>query len=313
MPRRHMKPHNKEWTLEELDSLAPWPLYASTKYNGIRGSVQDNLVVSNSGKPIRNTFVQELFSEFEGLDSEIILDSPVAPDVRPKSQGFCNSNYREGNVHFYVFDSLSIKAQYIDRLAEIQHYNSDLITIVPQTLVHSIDDIVTLQHEALEAGYEGLVLRSPNGVYRNGRCSWKQLTSPAGSMLKFKQFDELEAQVIDFKPLKRNMNMAEAGPLGLTERSTSKAGLIEDHTMLGAFKVTPLPKANHNFTEPFWVGGAIAGLWDETERRRLMTVAQFAVDTKWSMTLRFLPEGHETRPQQPKFVAWVGTSKLRSF
>lgn len=305
MPRRHMKPWNKPWTLGELDALRPWPLYASTKYNGIRGSVQNGIVVSNTGKPIRNSFVQELFSPFEGLDAEIICGAPWAPDVRPKSQGFCNSLYQEGDVHFYVFDTLSIDAPYSERLMQIQSLNSEIITIVPQTLVHSIDDIVVLQQETLAAGYEGLVLRSPLGTYRNARCTWRQLTSPGGSMLKLKQFDELEARVVGFKPLMRNLNDDEQSPLGYVERSTSKAGLVEDSSLLGAFHVRPLPKGNHQFTEPFWVGGGIAGTWDELERRRLMARAEHLTDIGAVMTIRFLPEGHETRPQQPKFVAWV--------
>ena len=58
-----------------LDEIS-FPVYASTKLDGVRALVIDGVVYSRSLKPIRNKHVQKLFGkkEYEGLDGELVVE-----------------------------------------------------------------------------------------------------------------------------------------------------------------------------------------------------------------------------------------------
>ena len=60
-----------------------FPIYVSTKFDGVRALVKDCVVYSRSLKPIRNQHVQRLFGkpEYEGFDGELIVGDIYAKDV----------------------------------------------------------------------------------------------------------------------------------------------------------------------------------------------------------------------------------------
>ena len=130
-------------------------------------------------------------------------------------------------------------------------------------------------------------------------------------MLKLKDigdgrgFDDLEAIVIGWEPWQVNTNEIIRSPLGKAERSSAKAGQQNDWSRLGALKLRPIPAANHPFTEDFKVGAAIAGVWDEEERREL-AAQEGKVGCK--CIIRFLRTSLKDRPMQPRFVAWSDPS-----
>ncbi len=68
-------------TVDDVTSLR-YPLLASPKLDGIRATVQGGVVLSRNLKPIRNAHTQALFGrkEYEGLDGELIVGPPHAPD-----------------------------------------------------------------------------------------------------------------------------------------------------------------------------------------------------------------------------------------
>ena len=52
-----------------------FPVYVSTKLDGLRAVVIDSVVYSRSLKPIRNKYVQRLFGkqEYNGFDGELVV------------------------------------------------------------------------------------------------------------------------------------------------------------------------------------------------------------------------------------------------
>lgn len=64
-----------------LDKVS-FPIYVSTKFDGIRALVIDGVVYSRSLKPIRNKHVQNLFGkpEYEGFDGELVVGDIYAKD-----------------------------------------------------------------------------------------------------------------------------------------------------------------------------------------------------------------------------------------
>ena len=91
-----------------LDKLK-FPMYCSTKLDGIRAVVIDSIVYSRSLKPIRNKYVQHLFGkeEYNGFDGELIVGDVYAKDVFQKTTSGVMSEEGTPNVKFYVFDDFS--------------------------------------------------------------------------------------------------------------------------------------------------------------------------------------------------------------
>lgn len=83
-----------------------FPIYVSTKFDGIRCLIIDSVVYSRSLKPIRNKHVQELFGnpEYNGFDGELIVGDIYAPDVFQKTTSGVMSTEGTPDVTFYVFD-----------------------------------------------------------------------------------------------------------------------------------------------------------------------------------------------------------------
>lgn len=93
---------------ETLDdtSKVPFPVLVSAKLDGIRAIVKDGVVYSRSMKPIRNRHVQNLFGreKYNGLDGELVVGAPNAPDVYLKTNSGVMSAGGEPDVFFYAFD-----------------------------------------------------------------------------------------------------------------------------------------------------------------------------------------------------------------
>ena len=83
-----------------------FPIYVSTKFDGVRALVIDGVVYSRSMKPIRNNHVQKLFGkpEYNGFDGELVVGDIYAKDVFQKTTSGVMSKDGCPDVKFYVFD-----------------------------------------------------------------------------------------------------------------------------------------------------------------------------------------------------------------
>jgi len=94
--------------------------------------------------------------------------------------------------------------------------------------------ILTWEESYLAAGYEGVMLRHPDGPYKHGRSTAKEAW-----LLKVKRFVDAEAKVIGYSEAQHNANEAKRNELGQLERSSHKAGKVGKQT-LGALMVKDL-------------------------------------------------------------------------
>ena len=64
-----------------------FPVYVSTKLDGIRCLIIDGVAYSRSLKPIRNKFIQSIIGkqEYNGLDGELIVGNVYDKDVFQKT------------------------------------------------------------------------------------------------------------------------------------------------------------------------------------------------------------------------------------
>jgi DNA ligase-1 len=224
-------------------NLVRYPVYVSPKLDGVRALVIDGKLRSRSLKTIPNKHVDALFSRptFDGLDGEFILGSPTAPDVYRVTNAALARHDGTPDMTFYAFDLHDRQSTPFEqrvallaaRLPAIEKTGVKVV-LLPQLLVKTEDQLLTVEEKLVDAGYEGVILRCPQGPYKQGRS-----TANEGWMLKLKRFLDSEAEIIGIEEEMHNGNVAKTNALGRTERSSHKANLVGKGTM-GALIVRDL-------------------------------------------------------------------------
>jgi len=205
-----------------------YPLYASFKMDGIRCVTPEGKVLSRTLKPIPNRYIQKMLGQLPyALDGELMVDGNFN-EVDSAVMSF------EGKpkFKFMVFDVINIHENFIARQTILKRLCDSLILtvpeiyLVPQHVCYSAKDVQEYYDKAIEAGYEGLILRSGNGLYKQGRSTLKQEW-----MLKLKPINDTEATVYGKTELLHNENMPEINNIGGTERNKQQAGMVGGETL----------------------------------------------------------------------------------
>ena len=203
----------------ETDKLK-FPLLASPKLDGVRAIVRDGVVLSRSLKPIPNLHVQSLFSEFEYFDGELIVGPPTSKTCYTDTVSGVMRVTGEPDVRFYVFDHVCDYAEpYLRRVREITGMLQKHWQFVAHTPVDNLDQLDAYEQVCLAQGYEGVMLRDPQGKYKFGRSTAKE-----GLLLKVKRFTDSEFEVVGYEERMHNGNEATINELGRTKRSSHAAG-----------------------------------------------------------------------------------------
>lgn len=210
-----------------------FPIYVSTKFDGIRAMVIDSVVYSRSMKPIRNKHVQEIFGkeEYNGFDGELVVGDIYAKDVFQKTTSGVMSKDGEPDVTFYVFDIFTNNTEtYKERLYALNdrlvldQYNN--IVAIQQLYIQTKEELTELLNKEKVKGGEGLIGRNPKGRYKYGRSTPKEQLS-----MKFKFFEQDEFEVVGFTERMHNSNEQKRDELGYSERSSAKDGMIPMNTL----------------------------------------------------------------------------------
>ena len=211
-----------------------FPIYISTKFDGIRALVIDGVVYSRSLKPIRNKHVQKLFgkSEYNGFDGELIVGDIYAKDVFQKTTSGVMSEDGTPDVRFYVFDLWNLPdADYESRQRVLQDLllQDETMSSIVYTMIHKCHNKESLEfflnHEQ-KVGGEGLIGRNPKGTYKYGRSTPKEQLS-----IKFKFFQQEDFEVVGFNERMHNTNEQKRDELGYAERSSARDGLVPTNTL----------------------------------------------------------------------------------
>lgn len=221
-----------------------FPVYASPKLDGIRAAIRDGEAVSRTLKRIPNHFLQDYFGSFpgqlNGLDGELTVGPANDKNVMQATTSGVMTRSGEPDFTYWVFDFWTTPDMpYGERLRLMQHAFRDSVQIqqitrvklLPQTLIHNLEELNAYEQVQLEQGYEGIMVRSPKSPYKYGRS-----TAREGHLLKVKRFSDAEAVVIGFEELLHNANEATRDELGHTKRSSHAANKVPMGT-LGALNV----------------------------------------------------------------------------
>lgn len=285
--KRPLKAPSLSITDKQL-KLLPYPVLGSQKLDGFRCCIVDGVAKTSSMKNIQNTFVFDQLSkkEFTGLDGELIIGPPNSPDVFHNTSGPLRRFDGKPDFIFYVFDRYTTGA-YLDRwyIPSRTFPRFSGIKVLKQTTLLSPQEVIDYTNTCVEEGYEGAMIRTFSGLYKQGRATFKEM-----NIFKRKPMEDDEALIIGFVEQLTNLNEPTFNELGLTKRSSNQENKSPANT-LGSF-ILHSPK----WSEPFNCGG---GCLTHAERKEIWDNQAKYLGKK--VTYKFQAYGSIDAPRQPIF------------
>lgn len=224
-------------TLEDMDMVEKYvrfPVMGSYKLDGFRAMVQDGKLMSRNGLPIRNKHCQKLYKNewLKDLDGELICGKPTDANLFNTTSSAVTSAAGEPKVTYCVFDwfgeldtTYDIRMTIVRRRVKLAGIPPSVLKFLAQKMLHNIEELVAFEEAAVLAGYEGVMLRDPMGVYKQGRSTVRE-----GILLKIKRFEDAEAVVMGTYEAEHNGNTEKTAS---GKRSSKKAGKVKTGTLGG--------------------------------------------------------------------------------
>lgn len=269
-----------------------YPVYFPPKLDGIRCLITEKGPLSRMLKEIPNLHIRNTLSHLGlvGLDGELIIGDPRDPDVYRNTTSSVMRIKGEPEFTFHVFDDFMAGGTWEERFQSIinedsyGHYEGVPVQLVPHPLILNEAQLEEMEAQYLLEGYEGGMLRSPDGPYKMGRS-----TAIEGYLLKLKRFEDSECEILGFEELMHNGNVGVRNALGRTERSSHKANMIGLGT-LGTLLVRDI----YSGVE-FRIGNG-KGLTAEL-RQEIWNNKEKYLGSIWNY--RFFPGGVKDKPRFP--------------
>jgi ATP-dependent DNA ligase len=302
---RPMLADNDVVLCEDTYHLLDWskPRVASAKVDGWRALRPDDVPRTRKGLALPNLATRAALSlpSLAGLDGELTCGLPTDPNSMQLAQSAFSSIKGEPEFTWWIFDDCHRGA-----LPYWKFWQRDLsrrelpefCRILPQVLIHNLDELRAFVKSVTDEGFEGAILRSLDSPYKRGRSTFKQ-----GYLLKCKEYVTDEARIVELLEKETNTNAAETNDLGYAKRSSAKAGKVGADT-LGSFLVE---SANG---ERFKIG---TGHLDDFAKKLIWEDAKAGLDT-WTGSLatykHFAASGVRNKPRHGQFVSLRSAADL---
>ena len=201
----------------------------------------------------------------------------------------------EGAPYFkyYIFDNfMEPTLEFHRRLLNAEQtlwdpsiINNQQLRFLRHELLYDEKALKQYNKDCLEQGYEGVMIRSPDSPYKQGRSTLKQ-----GWLLKLKQFADAEGIVVGFDELMHNENEQICSECGETVRSSHLKNMRPGDT-LGAL-----------ILRTSW-GQLKIGTGFDFATRDLIWKAKEAYLGK-TVTFKYQPHGMQDLPRFPVFLGF---------
>ena len=211
----------------------PFPVLATPKLDGIRCLKVGGRALSRSFKPISNRFVREWIEANlpDGVDGELVLRGGTFSETTSA----IGARDGEPDFVFHVFDMVveGLSQPYAHRMANLGYWKitSDHVVKVLPVEIRNLAELEAFEEQCLAAGYEGVMVRTPDSPYKCGRSTEREAW-----LLKIKRFEDAEAVVLETYEGMSNQNEAGVDAFGRTKRSMAQAGMV-GRGELGGFVV----------------------------------------------------------------------------
>jgi len=279
---------------EQYGSLK-FPILMSPKLDGIRCLKVNGRCLSRKFKPIRNNYVRNWIEKNlpDGVDGELFVRGKKFNDITSgimSEDGFPDFYFA---LFDYVKDNLgtTYPTRYenlVDLVrSNIERYDNKVIVVI-HDVINDIEGLKKYEQWAIDQGYEGAMIRSMNGPYKNGRSTLRE-----GYLLKVKRISDSEAVIIGFEEGIHNENPESLNELGYTKRSHEQDGVVMADT-LGSFQVRDI---KHGWEFSLGTGDGLTQelrkeIWDHQDKYKGKIVKY-----------KYQPYG---MVDKPRFPVWLG-------
>ncbi len=221
-----------------------FPVLGSVKMDGWRAYNSSRVLFTRSNKPVPNAFTQLRLNAqaFHGLDGELCAGNPWDANLMQQSQSAFSAEHGEPEFTWQVFDIFNLDLPYEARYALLKGaltgtldigrkdfadfaWNSG-IRLVDQKILLNMQELEAFEEESLIKGYEGIMLRDPQGKYKQGKSTVRE-----GGLLKVKRYTDSEMVANGMEEQQYNGNEAFTDELGRTKRSSAQAGKVGKDTL----------------------------------------------------------------------------------
>lgn len=261
--------------IESEDQLK-FPMWVSPKLDGIRCIQQEGTPLTRKFKGIPNKYICWMIKSYLGnrwFDGEL-----VTPGNFNDAQSAIMSHGGEPKFEYWVFDYVKDPgkpwiARYAQAQSRVEKLNIPWLKIVPHHKVENLKDFLWHETNFIAQGYEGIMGRDADGLYKFGRSTVNQ-----GWLVKLKRFEDSEAVIVGWKQWEENQNPQEVNELGLNKRSHKKAGMVLRDT-LGSIEVKDIHGLFNG--EKFFIGTGFDDdlrkkLWDTRDKFLLNKVVRYS-------------------------------------
>lgn len=267
-----------------------FPVLCTPKLDGLRCVKTDSRALTRTFKNVPNLFVRNCIEDLipDGCDGEIMLPNRSFNSIQSEIMS------HEGipDFRYCIFDYVkdSVNKPYSERVKDLDAIwnlnRPDWVSLIIPVLATKLEELFALEQKYIDAGYEGLIFRSPDSPYKAGRSTLKQ-----GWMVKLKRYVDAEAKVIGFEELQHNENEKEESEIGLSKRSSHSANLVSGNT-LGALCV------QDDGGRTFRVGTGFT----QAERKEIWDNKEKYLGE--ILTYKSMPYGMKDLPRHPVFKGW---------
>ena len=212
-------------------TILRFPVAVMPKYDGVRGVMKQGFR-GRSLKPHPNLAMTDFYNMLgvDGLDGELCYGEPTSTNQNlcNNTGSVCRTIHSQDIPDWHLFDYVPdnfAKMSFLRRheaLSDlIRIINNPKLHVIPYTICHTLEAVLSLRDDFLDAGYEGIILRSLDGVHKDGRA-----TAREGQFLRDKPLEDCEGELITMLEAQENLNEATTNELGYTKRSSHQENLM---------------------------------------------------------------------------------------
>jgi DNA ligase-1 len=285
--------------IEDL-SLITFPKLVSAKIDGFRCVLGHEPMTSRLSPFPNRAFMAEASGLLPRhgplLDGEVVVGKHRGKGVLGRTSSGLTSTDGHPDWTLWVFDAPLVQRGFEERLryarGMVEHLDNDRIHVLKHTLVESINDLEAYIAKKLDRGFEGIILRDPLGLYKEGKSTPRQQW-----MLKFKPFIDAEGRITGWFEEQQNNNEAKREVTGKLKRSSAKAGKV-GKGRLGGFILEDCETG---------VEVRVGGGFSQEQRIELWKIIQRDPELLRLKLVRYKKQkiGEKDKPRHPNFVDFV--------
>lgn len=284
--------------IEDLTKIK-FPVYAFPKIDGFRCVLRERPLTSRLS-PFPNKHLDKeasgLLPKLFLLDGEVVVGKKRGKDVLGRTSSGVTKREGKPGWTLWVFDCLQGEthkaANFEDRYkaaAElVKSVDHPRIRLLKCKRIENLEQLERYIDKQLRKGYEGVMIRSVDGPYKEGKSTINQ-----GWLLKIKPFEDFEARITGYYEEMENTNEAKREATGKLKRSSAKAGKIGKGT-LGGFIGEELKTGTQ-----VRVGGGFT----KRQRKAFWAIRDELVEAGAIMKCKKQTVGEKDKPRHPTFLS----------